>query len=166
MQRVVNCVITDGRRALMLQKPRRGFWYAPGGKMEAEESLGEAVAREVWEETTLRIRAPKLRGVFVIVMETDARLVEEWMLFTFVAREWEGTAPGAAEEGILAWQPLEAIATLPMPAGDRIALLRLAEDLDGSDVLTGKFVYTPDFELLSYAFDDAGADAKEGLRHV
>ncbi|MCY8461779.1 NUDIX hydrolase, partial [Bacillus spizizenii] len=33
MQRVTNCVLQTDDKVLLLQKPRRGWWVAPGGKM-------------------------------------------------------------------------------------------------------------------------------------
>jgi 8-oxo-dGTP pyrophosphatase MutT (NUDIX family) len=38
-------------------------WQFPGGKIQPEETPLEALHREVWEETSLTIRAPKLLGV-------------------------------------------------------------------------------------------------------
>lgn len=35
--------------------PQKGRWTLPGGKVEFEESLPEAVAREVLEETGVRV---------------------------------------------------------------------------------------------------------------
>ena len=39
-----------------------GKWDLPGGKLGQEETLGEAVAREVWEETGISIVPGKLQG--------------------------------------------------------------------------------------------------------
>ncbi|MBE3562439.1 MAG: NUDIX domain-containing protein [Hydrogenibacillus schlegelii] len=157
MRRVVNCLITDGKRLLMLQKPRRGYWYIPGGKVEPAESLGEAVRREVEEETGLVLTSAHLRGAFVIDVQADGELQDEWMLFTFVADGWSGTLKDEAAEGVLAWQPVTALDRLPMPAGDRIVLSRLVFDPAGRLPLTGRFVYTPDEALLAYAFDPTEA---------
>lgn len=51
MQRVTNCLLIKDEKVLLLQKPRRGWWVAPGGKMESGESIKEAVIREFREET-------------------------------------------------------------------------------------------------------------------
>ncbi|PAK45827.1 NUDIX hydrolase, partial [Bacillus licheniformis] len=55
MQRVTNCVLTSGDKVLLLQKPRRGWWVAPGGKMESGETVRDAVIREYREETGLYV---------------------------------------------------------------------------------------------------------------
>jgi 8-oxo-dGTP diphosphatase len=69
MRLVANCVIRQGDRLLMLQKPKRGWWSAPGGKVEVGESLAEAVVREVREETGLVISDHRLRGIFTILRQ-------------------------------------------------------------------------------------------------
>ncbi len=51
---IVSCLATLGQRALWMRRadePRRGFWSVPGGFMEIGESLQEAAARELREET-------------------------------------------------------------------------------------------------------------------
>ena len=55
----VGAVIVDdvGRILLVLRgnEPQAGLWSVPGGKVEAGETLVEAVVREVVEETGLRV---------------------------------------------------------------------------------------------------------------
>ena len=47
MQRVTNCVLLKNNQVLLLQKPRRGWWVAPGGKMEPGESVRDACIRSI-----------------------------------------------------------------------------------------------------------------------
>ena len=61
--RIVPCVgavIRDASgRLLLIQRghdPHRGAWSLPGGRIEDGESAGEAVVREVREETGLAVR--------------------------------------------------------------------------------------------------------------
>lgn len=65
---VVGCsaVIFDGPRQRVLLTRRRdnGRWCLPGGQMEPGEDAAEACAREVWEETGLRVRVGRLIGVY------------------------------------------------------------------------------------------------------
>ena len=56
----VGAVITDAAGRVVLVKrgkePQRGRWTVPGGSVEPGESLQEAAAREVLEETGLQVR--------------------------------------------------------------------------------------------------------------
>jgi ADP-ribose pyrophosphatase YjhB (NUDIX family) len=54
----------DHQRVLLLRRADNGRWAVPGGYMEPGESLTEACAREVWEETGLRVRVVRLIGVY------------------------------------------------------------------------------------------------------
>ena len=64
LQRVTNCVLLKDGKVLLLQKPKRGWWVAPGGKMEQGESIREACIREYREETGIYLKNPKLKGIF------------------------------------------------------------------------------------------------------
>ena len=49
------CAVEHEGRVLMLSQPHRGGWSLPGGLLDHGETPAEAVAREVLEETGLRI---------------------------------------------------------------------------------------------------------------
>lgn len=155
MQRVTNCVLRDGNRVLLLRKPRRGWWVAPGGKMEPAESVTEAVIREYREETGLTLIDPALRGVFTVLIEDGGRVVDEWMLFTFYAERYEGEPVTDSPEGVLAWHEVSRIPELPTAPGDQLFLTHIAQ---GGGLITGKFRYTPDYALI-----DCVIDRREGL---
>jgi ADP-ribose pyrophosphatase YjhB (NUDIX family) len=67
--RLVPCVgavvLDDAGRLLLVRRgrePNRGLWSLPGGRVEPGESDAEAVAREVLEETGLRVRVGAVVG--------------------------------------------------------------------------------------------------------
>lgn len=151
MQRVTNCVIHKNGQILLLKKPRRGWWYAPGGKVDTLETIQEAVTREIEEETGLTIHKPQLKSVMTIVIQDQDEVLNEWMLFTFLAEEFSGVLNTESAEGELAWMPIEEALQLPMPDGD---CLVLAGILDARPVLIGRFVYTPEYELISYVLHE------------
>ncbi|TDQ36978.1 NUDIX hydrolase [Aureibacillus halotolerans] len=150
MQRVTNCVVLHENHLLLLQKPRRGWWVAPGGKMEPGESVRDTVRREVREETGVYVKNPELKGVFTFTMKQADAEASEWMMFTFLATQFDGEALQKSEEGILQWHPRETIATLPMAPGDYHIIDYVTQ---GSGVIYGTFTYTPDFQLISYRID-------------
>jgi 8-oxo-dGTP pyrophosphatase MutT (NUDIX family) len=59
-------------RILLTRRVDNGRWCLPGGQMEAGESVEECCAREVWEETGLRVEVGRLVGVY----STPHRIVE------------------------------------------------------------------------------------------
>ncbi|WP_088104161.1 8-oxo-dGTP diphosphatase [Halalkalibacter urbisdiaboli] len=150
MQRVTNCLLVDGNRSLLLQKPSKGWWVAPGGKMEAGETIKESVCREFREETGLLLKDVQLRAVFTILIKEDDTIISEWMMFTFKATEFEGEQLDESPEGKLEWKNNEDILALPMAEGDTYLFRHL---LEGDGMMYGTFHYTPDFKLLSSRLD-------------
>ncbi|MBD8070781.1 NUDIX hydrolase [Bacillus sp. PS06] len=150
MQRVTNCVLIKDNNVLLLQKPRRGWWVAPGGKMEQGESVRDSCIREYREETGIYIKNPMIKGIFTILIKEGDQIVSEWMMFTFLATDYDGENVDECEEGILGWHPLQDVSKLPMAPGDYHIIDYVAK---GTGVIYGTFTYTPDFELLSYRLD-------------
>ncbi len=64
--RCVGAIITDGQGRLLLirrgHEPEAGRWSLPGGRVRTGESDAQAVAREVREETGLRVEPGRLIG--------------------------------------------------------------------------------------------------------
>ena len=61
---VVTAFVASGPRLLWVQRdlePQRGKWAIPGGFLENEETLAEGAARELWEETGVRLPAERLQ---------------------------------------------------------------------------------------------------------
>lgn len=147
MQRITNCVIHDNGKILMLQKPSRLWWVAPGGKMEPGESVQSSAIREIKEETNIIVKNPNIRGIYTMVIKDEGKTISEWMLFAFEASEWEGTAWEYSPEGLLKWIDKDSVSGLDMNPGDYHIL---QHTLFGKGVMYGTFYFTPDNELLSY----------------
>lgn len=140
MQRVTNCVLHHEDQVLLLQKPRRGWWVAPGGKMESGESVKDSVVREYREETGIYILNPQLKGVFTFIIKEGDQIVQEWMMFTFMADSFTGKNVTESEEGVLKWHDVKDVPDLPMAPGDSHILDFM---LKGKGLLHGHFyVYT------------------------
>ncbi|UCZ52634.1 8-oxo-dGTP diphosphatase [Bacillus shivajii] len=157
MQRVTNCLLTNEDEVLMLKKPSKGWWVAPGGKMEQRESILESVTREFIEETGLKIKEPELRGIFTIIIEEKGNVVDEWMMFTFHAKDHSGKLLEESPEGQLAWQKKDAFLNLPMARGDYEIFDHV---LKGEGIMYGNFTYSKSYELLSYRLEVAGLPTK------
>jgi 8-oxo-dGTP pyrophosphatase MutT (NUDIX family) len=62
----VRAIVRDGEgRVLLVRHTYVPGWYLPGGAVDARESVGEALARELVEETNTRIiGTPRLIGIY------------------------------------------------------------------------------------------------------
>jgi ADP-ribose pyrophosphatase YjhB (NUDIX family) len=61
---VTGIVLRDDGRVLAIQRDDDRRWVPPGGVLELDESPSAGVAREVFEETGLRVQADRLTGVY------------------------------------------------------------------------------------------------------
>lgn len=145
VQRIANLLVIENGQVLLLKKPRRDWYVAPGGKMEAGESIIEAAVREFKEETNATPIGTHLKGVYTMMIQEHEKTVDEWMLFTFAANRVIGKLFEETTEGLLEWHPVEELASLPMAEGDRTNL-QFAANQQG--VQYGTFYYTPEFQLI------------------
>jgi 8-oxo-dGTP pyrophosphatase MutT (NUDIX family) len=61
----VAAVIYDDAQRILLQQNTKDFsWSLPAGSVEPGEAPAQAIVREVWEETSLKVRPVKVLGVF------------------------------------------------------------------------------------------------------
>ena len=158
MQRIANLLVVQDGKVLLLKKPRRGWYVAPGGKMEAGESVYSAAFREFTEETGATPVEPHLKGVYTMVIrdKENSRTLDEWMLYTFTARSLKGVPFEENREGILEWHEVGELDTLPMAEGDRMNL-KFAAGSPGTQY--GTFTYTEEFRLL-------GADLQQSAERM
>ncbi|MGA5405784.1 NUDIX hydrolase [Streptomyces lavendulocolor] len=61
---VAGAVVREDGRLLAIRRADNGTWELPGGVLELAESPEEGVAREVWEETGIRVEVDELTGVY------------------------------------------------------------------------------------------------------
>src|SRR6266700_3015484 len=117
----VSAAIRRDGKVLLVRRarpPARGVFSLPGGVVEVGETLGEAVMREVREETSLEIEPVALAGYRdVISRDTDGRVERHFVILPFAAR-WLGGEPVLNDELSEAlWVDPAEIATLPTTPG-------------------------------------------------
>ena len=62
---VAGVIVDDQGRALLIKRRDNGHWEPPGGILEREETIPEALQREVLEETGIKIALPAmLTGIY------------------------------------------------------------------------------------------------------
>ncbi|MBA3655301.1 MAG: NUDIX domain-containing protein [Actinobacteria bacterium] len=123
----VGAIAIDNERLLMIRRghgPAAGEWSIPGGRVEAGETLAEAVVRELEEETGLE-------GVCGEFVGWDERIGEEFhfVLLAFKVTLLEVNEPVAGDDAAeAAWVPLADVA-------DRQLVDGLAEFLHDNGIL-------------------------------
>ncbi len=112
----------------LLQNHIKGSWTGftfPGGHVEKDESIVEAVKREIREETGLTLLHPRLCGVKQFPIENGRYLV-----FLFESEEFEGELK-SSEEGPMYWVKKEDLSSLNLVGGFMEQLeVMLSDDLN------------------------------------
>lgn len=156
LQLIVNCFVPWESGFVMLQKPRRGWWYLPGGKVEDDELWRQAAIREFREESGLSVRDAELRGVYRVRIEMGENLPpKERLIAQFVGRDPSGILLSEHREGKLAVVEPGEIDQLPMDDGDRMMLrMTIASEQRGETRISfGKFHYDTEHRLTAWELD-------------
>lgn len=89
----VGALIRDGGRYLIIKRaaePDAGLWSVPGGLVEIGERAADAAAREVMEETGLRVEIEDVIGVIDKIVKDEASRVK----YHFVIIDYLATPRG------------------------------------------------------------------------
>jgi ADP-ribose pyrophosphatase YjhB (NUDIX family) len=94
-------LVDEQRRVLLQRRADTGHWGLPAGVVDVGDSVVDALAREVQEETGLIVKRAELFGVY-----TDPRFSvtypngDEVQTFTvaFLVREWAGALSADSDE--------------------------------------------------------------------
>jgi 8-oxo-dGTP diphosphatase len=117
----VSAAIARDGKVLLVRRaraPANGLFSLPGGVVEAGETLHEAVAREVREETSLVIEPVALAGFReTIVRDQDNRVERHFVILPFAARWAAGEVVLNEELSEWVWVDPSEIAGLPTTPG-------------------------------------------------
>ena len=148
------CYIEKDNQYLMLHRTKKendmhkGLWVGLGGKFEPGESPEDCVIREVYEESGLTIKKPKLRGI--LTFPGFSFNEEDWYVFLFVVTDFAGEIK-PCDEGELRWIDKDKMDDLPMHEGDYY-FVRWIQEHDG--VFSAKYNYDgyrlTDYEITVY----------------
>jgi mutator protein MutT len=103
----VGAIVVDGSHVVLVKRahePLKGAWSLPGGAVEVGETLAEAVAREVREETGLDVRVGPLVEVLERVhRDADGRVEFHYVLADYVCTPLGGTLAHASDATDARW---------------------------------------------------------------
>ena len=124
MKNTTLCYIEDNGAYLMIHRTKkendenRDKWIGIGGKLEPGETPYDCARREMLEETGVRAKNLRYRGLVTFV--SDCYGTEYMHLFT--ALGYDGEINYDCDEGVLEWVKKEVVPTLPIWEGDKIFL--------------------------------------------
>ncbi len=132
-------VVLHDQQVLLVQRskqPDAGLWGFPGGHVEWGETVLDAAARELMEETGL-IAEPMayLDNLDLLLRDDDGQVQAHYLLVGVACRYVSGTPVAADDARDARWFPIAQIVAQNLPMSDRVPdLLSLA--LARSDLST------------------------------
>ncbi|WP_062012406.1 NUDIX hydrolase [Streptomyces hygroscopicus] len=119
---VAGVIVDDAGRALLIKRRDNGKWEPPGGVLEREETIPDALQREVLEETGIKIALPAtLTGVYKNMTGLIVSLV-------FRCEALDGTPTTGAETRALRWATRDEVTEL----ADEAYAIRVLDALDNT----------------------------------
>lgn len=96
----------------------RGYWSLPGGLLETGETLEEAVAREVLEETGLHVKPVEFFGIYQRIMrDTKGRAEYHYLLADYICKVTGGEALAGDDVSRVEWVPRARLKDYKMTEG-------------------------------------------------
>ena len=124
------CMIADGCRVLVQNRVDKnwGGYVFPGGHVEDKESFTDAVIREIYEETGLTIKHPKLCGVKNWFCDDGSR----YIVMLYKTDEFCGELKDS-EEGRVFWTKLSELPKMNLASGmSELISIYTDENISGS----------------------------------
>ncbi|WP_063729858.1 NUDIX hydrolase [Streptomyces sp. RTd22] len=119
---VAGVIVDDAGRALLIKRRDNGKWEPPGGVLEREETIPDALQREVLEETGIKIALPAtLTGVYKNMTGLIVSMV-------FRCEAIDGAPTTGAETRALRWVTRDEITEL----ADEAYAIRVLDAIDNA----------------------------------
>jgi 8-oxo-dGTP diphosphatase len=111
-------VVIRGGKVLLIQRgkePLKGRWVIPGGTVELGETLEDAVAREVREETGLIVRAREVVLVFDRIERRDGDVAYHYVVIDYLCDDLGGALQAGSDAQDAAFVAMEELPRYDLP---------------------------------------------------
>jgi ADP-ribose pyrophosphatase YjhB (NUDIX family) len=128
-----SAAVIDDEKILLIRRSDNGKWAVPGGYMEPGENLQEACAREVLEETGIRIEVKKLVSVYTnpdLLLEYEDGNRWQLVILHFEAEPIGGQLSTSNESTEVQYFSKEEVMDLSISPFDR---MRIADAFSGME---------------------------------
>lgn len=88
-------LVIHNNKVLLIKNKKRGYYEAPGGKVENKETAEKAIIREVEEETNIKISVVKNIEEYKF---HDPKTDTHWTSYGFLAKYTSGTISNSEPE--------------------------------------------------------------------
>jgi len=130
----VSAIVTDHRgRLLLIRRTDNNYWAIPGGGVNPGETVSEAAAREVKEETGIDCEVNGLVGIYSdphhVAAYDDGEVRQEFSI-CFTTRTLGGSLRTSSESSEVGFVPLDAISELSIHPSIRLRIQHYLEKRD------------------------------------
>jgi len=131
----VNVAVTnDAGELLLIRRSDNDNWAMPGGAVDLGESLTQAAAREIREETGIDCEVTGLSGIYSdpghVMLYTSNGEVRQEFSIVLTARATGGQPTPSTETSEVRWVPLNAVTSYQMDPSMRLRVLHYLEHRD------------------------------------
>ena len=126
----VSASVWRNGKVLLVERAKepRGIWAFPGGHVEPGESLEQAAARELLEETGLTARFTGLVGLYEVIRRNDAGLLTvHYVIACYMGRADQGEPVAASDAASVCWADPDRLGNLPLAPNMADAIARAKE---------------------------------------
>ena len=139
----VAAIVNDKNQVLIAKRPdhvhQGGLWEFPGGKLEAEETVEQALAREIKEELDILIRDPEPLIKIEHHYADKSVVLDVWLIKDYLSE------PVGKEGQPVKWKNISELNKADFPEANKTIIMAL--QLPDLYMITGKFNSNNDFKI-------------------
>lgn len=116
----VSALIVENGRVLLVKRgcePNKNLWSLPGGSIEPGETIKEATAREVLEETSLVVEVEDVAGAHDVISREGDRILFHYVIVISRAKIISGELWASDDAADAQWIPLNEISAYSTTPG-------------------------------------------------